>query len=429
MITELKAHNFKSWQATGEIRFAPLTGFFGANNSGKTSILQLLLLLKQTAEQQPPEWNEPLYFGDGGSPVNLVDFDTVIHLHNLTVDLGITLSWKLTEGKQIAGYSADSLSFSTNIIKNLEQSELRDFRYKLDYGPTFGIDWTSQENPVTPRGYLIGRREHMTISRNAYVDPFRCYGIVNPAVYEDPFLDLQTAFENLFSRVRYLGPRREDPRHSYSWRSSHPKDVGQRGQNMIASILSGRVRLLSVEEQILNWLQQLELIDSYDLHPTSGGSEYDFLIKQYKNGPEVRFTDIGFGVSQVLPLIAQCYYAPEGSILILENPEAHLHPKAQSELADVFIDVVKNRNIQIILESHSEHLLLRLMRRIAEEEISEKQTAFHFCKIEDGNSQAEQLKVDEYGNISNWPKNFFGDEMGDVVEKTKAEMKRRKANK
>ena len=128
----------------------------------------------------------------------------------------------------------------------------------------------------------------------------------------------------------------------------------------------------------------------------------------------------------------QCYYAPEGSILILENPEAHLHPKAQSELADVLIDVVKNRNVQIILESHSEHLLLRLMRRIAEEceeGISADQTAFHFCEIKGGNSRAEQLKVDEYGNISNWPKDFFGDEMGDVAKKTKAEMKRRKANK
>ena len=128
-------------------------------------------------------------------------------------------------------------------------------------------------------------------------------------------------------------------------------------------------------------------------------------------------------------MLTQCYCVPEGSILILEQPEAHLHPKAQSELADVLIDVVKNRKVQIILESHSEHLLLRLMRRIAEEEISADQTAFHFCEIEDGNSRAEQLKVDEYGNISNWPQNFFGDDMGDLAEKTKAEMKRRKANK
>ena len=177
------------------------------------------------------------------------------------------------------------------------------------------------------------------------------------------------------------------------------------------------------------------LSDSHVLKPISNTEQdYELLVQQYKDGDQVGLTDVGFGVSQVLPLLAQCYYAPEGSILILENPEAHLHPKVQSELADVFIDVVKNRKVQIILESHSEHLLLRLMRRIAEygveeEGISADQTAFHFCEIDNGNSRAEQLKVDEYGNISNWPKDFFGDDMGDVAEKTKAEMKRRKAKK
>ena len=64
MITELSVQNFKSWQDTGTLQLAPLTGLFGANNSGKTSILQVLLMLKQTAEHPSPDWNEPLYFGD-----------------------------------------------------------------------------------------------------------------------------------------------------------------------------------------------------------------------------------------------------------------------------------------------------------------------------------------------------------------------------
>ena len=63
MITELRAQNFKSWEDTGKLQLAPLTGLFGANSSGKTSILQVLLMLKQTVER-PPDWNEPLYFGD-----------------------------------------------------------------------------------------------------------------------------------------------------------------------------------------------------------------------------------------------------------------------------------------------------------------------------------------------------------------------------
>ena len=82
MITELRAQNFKSWKDTGELQFAPLTGFFGANSSGKTSILQILLMLKQTMPSiHHPNWNEPLYsarlvneplyFGDEKSLVNL----------------------------------------------------------------------------------------------------------------------------------------------------------------------------------------------------------------------------------------------------------------------------------------------------------------------------------------------------------------------
>ena len=93
MITELTARNFKSWQDTGKLQFAPLTGLFGANSSGKTSILQVLLMLKQTVER-PSDWNEPLYFGDERSLVNLGNFDAVIHGHKQDLSLDISVSWK-----------------------------------------------------------------------------------------------------------------------------------------------------------------------------------------------------------------------------------------------------------------------------------------------------------------------------------------------
>ena len=149
----------------------------------------------------------------------------------------------------------------------------------------------------------------------------------------------------------------------------------------------------------------------------------------HSGGTEVRLTDVGFGVSQILPVLILCYYVPEGSILILEQPEAHLHPKVQSKLADVLIDVVKKRNLQIILESHSEHLLHRLARRIAEGEISADDMALYACEINDGTSEIEPLKMDDYGNVSNWPRDFFGDDAGDVFERAKAENKRRIENK
>ncbi len=123
-----------------------------------------------------------------------------------------------------------------------------------------------------------------------------------------------------------------------------------------------------------------------------------------------------------------CYYVPEGSTIILEQPEIHLHPAVQSGLADVFIDVIKNRGVQIILESHSEHLLHRLQRRIAEEQLTPDDVALYFTKIEDGESKLDELDVDPYGNIRNWPQNFFGDEMGDLAAMTEAAMQRQMRN-
>ena len=411
MITELRAQNFKPWKDTGALHFAPLTGFFGANSSGKTSILQVLLMLKQTVEQ-PSDWNEPLYFGGEKSLVNLGSFDDVIYRHNSELNLDISVSWEPIEPD-----SFHSVSFSVSIVDKIGSPHLAEFCYVAD-SLNRTLEWT-------PQGYRF-KSFHDLIK----ADLFRCYGVRRPNGPLAEFKSLSSTFENLFSQIHYVGPLREHPRSHYIWEGDHPVDIGQHGEKAIPALLSGRVQLRSIEKKILEWLQRLDLIDSYRLEPNlNEKGRYEFYMTKHKGGPEVRFTDVGFGVSQVLPVLTHCYRPPEGSILIIEQPEAHLHPKAQSELADVLIDVVKNRKVQIIFESHSEHLLHRLTRRIAEEEISADDMALYSCQINEGVSEIEPLEMDEYGNISNWPQNFFGDDTGDLFAKAKAEIKRRKANK
>ena len=442
MITELSAQNFKSWENTGKLQIAPLTGFFGANSSGKTSIFQTLLMLKQTAER-PPEWDGAIDFGDEGSVVNLCSFNEVIHQHKSGLSLDISVSWKLPEKLIIGGRGAagqalprtprssnrlevGALSFSTTIVSAGADSVVVDgFGYMSDGYEFFGIvrDSDSQYKLIYPPNFR---------AQGAFSSiPFRCYGIRDGSarVPDTPFLSFERAFKSLFSRIHHLSPLREPPRHHYIYGGEHPKGVGQYGEQAISALLAGRIQLLSVDEQILKWLERLDLIDSYRLQADPDGEKnYEFRLKKYKDGPEVRLTDIGLGVFQILPTLALCYYVPEGSILILEQPEAHLHPKSQADLADVFIDVVKNRNIQIILETHSEHLLRRLQRRIAEEEIPATDTALYFCQVNHGISEIEQLDMDEYGNITNWPQDFFGDVTGELIKKTKVEMEQRKAN-
>ncbi len=414
MITELRTQNFKSWQDTSALQFAPLTGLFGANSSGKTSILQVLLMLKQTVEQ-PSDWNKPLYFGDEESLVNLGNFNDVIHKHKLNLSLDISVSWKSSTVSDINKYIR---SYNLNVETLLPSQGDRDRSGEISFSTNIFRGAVNNFHYKTDLYRFDGQQPEL----------FRCYGLRTARTeIGDIFSRFEEAFENLFSRILYLGPLREYPRPRYIWKGDHPEGIGQEGEKAIPALLSRRVRHLSIDKQILSWLQRLDLIDSYDLRPISDtNQDYEFLVKQYKGGPEVQLIDIGFGVSQVLPVLILCYYAPEGSILILEQPEAHLHPKAQTELADVLIDAVTNRNVQIILESHSEYLLSRLQRRIAEKAIASVDTALYFCEINDGTSEIEQLDVDQYGNIRNWPQDFFGDVTGELIKKTKVEMQQRK---
>ncbi len=421
MITELRVQNFKSWKDTGKLQITPLTGFFGANSSGKTSLLQTLLMLKQTVER-PPDWNGVIDFGDDGSFVNLGSFDDLIHQHKRDIPLEISLSWKFFEKLSIAGIEeVDTLSFKLSVFDNENSVPGVSFNYKIGE-KNLAVDWDGQDV------LLISVPVELKYHDESL---FRCYGVRSAHYHnQEIFSSIQTRFENLFRNIRYLGPLREYPRRNYAWQGKHSPGVGQHGEDMVTALFSGRIQLRDTEEQISIWLQRLGLIDSYRLNPILNTErDYEFLVRKYKGGPEVRLTDVGFGVSQVLPVLVLCYYVPEGSILILEQPEAHLHPKVQSELADLLIEVVKNRQLQIILESHSEHLLIRLMRRIAEEQISANDTAFYFCEMNEGVSEIERLNVDDYGNITNWPQNFFGDEMGDLAAKAKAEIKRKKESK
>jgi predicted ATPase len=109
----------------------------------------------------------------------------------------------------------------------------------------------------------------------------------------------------------------------------------------------------------------------------------------------------------------------------LEQPEIHLHPAAQSALGDALLAAVDDNDIQLLVETHSEHLLHRIQRRIAEGQITESEVALYFIETRDGRSEIHALKIDKYGNILNWPHDFFGDEMGDLAAMTEAAAERR----
>ncbi|MCY3764133.1 MAG: DUF3696 domain-containing protein, partial [Gemmatimonadetes bacterium] len=233
----------------------------------------------------------------------------------------------------------------------------------------------------------------------------------------------------------YLGPLRGYPSRIYARSGAQPRDMGAAGEFVVDAILSSterkkrigqRQRSQSFERYVAQWLMRLGMIFDFRVVAlTKGRSLFEVKVRKSPDSAEVLLTDIGFGVSQILPVLVLCFYVPRKSKVILEQPEIHLHPSVQAGLADVFIDAWEQRNVQVLFESHSEHLLLRLQRRIAEGKIKREDVSLYFCSMDDhGASNISQLEVDKFGNISNWPKGFFGDQFGEIAAMSEASQKR-----
>ncbi|MEB3175738.1 MAG: DUF3696 domain-containing protein [Cyanobacteriota bacterium] len=451
MFTKLKFQNFKSWQDTRDIKLSPITAFFGSNSSGKSSILQFLLLLKQTVESTDRQ--RVLHTGDERSYVDVGTFYDISYQHIIPNTINFNLAWELPKTLNILNpegtkddvlFAINKLEFSSKISLDQDQISVEEFSYKFKCEQEL-INFELKQRQSTPPEYTLKAKGFRPKRVKGRVwplpEPIKHYGFPDQAsgYYQNTgFLsDFSLAYEQVFQQTYYLGPLREYPKRIYPWAGEKPQDVGRRGELAIPALLASRKlpkirvsprKTVSLQERVALWLKDLNLIDSFNVQAIGKNrKDYEVRVKRTLDSSEVLITDVGFGVSQVLPVLVLCYYAPEGSTIILEQPEIHLHPSVQAGLADVFIDAIKTRNIQIIVESHSEHLLRRLQRRIAEEKdgLNPDDINLYFCNSQpDGQSSITPLEIDLFGNIINWPDNFFGDEMGDLMAMTEAAIKR-----
>jgi predicted ATPase len=456
VLSSLSIRNFKAWRDTGRIQLAPLTVFFGANSSGKSSINHFLMMLRQTVRS--PDRNSVFDFGDANAAVRLGSFRDVVFRHDLEQDLSFRLEFELPSPMTVRDprsgtrYSGDSLELSASARQppgrsRTAQSEGFGYRLLAKGESRLGISMARDERR-TNRWRL--EAENYELVRNPgraweLPRPVQFYGFPNEAsLYFQNTLflsDLELALEERLENLSYLGPLRSPPERLYSWSGNVPEDVGWRGQNAVQAILAASDRMLNwkpkspripFEQVIAEWLVEMNLLHSFSVSPIAPDrDEYEVRVKTSARAEEVRLTDVGFGVSQVLPVLVQAFYAPPHSTVLMEQPEIHLHPAVQASLADLLIAAITAREdgaprgVQLIVESHSEHLLRRLQRRIAEEEIDENDVALYFCYPASNGSEIDRLELDTYGDIVNWPPDFFGDELEDVAVQAEVGMQRR----
>jgi len=232
------------------------------------------------------------------------------------------------------------------------------------------------------------------------------------------FLALQAGrlLASAIDSVYPMGPDRLPPERWHIFAGTRPRDVGYRGQFLPDLLL----RQPDLVQQTNQWLDRLGIgyhVKTRPLDPESR-DRFELRLVDTQRGVEVGMPDVGYGISQLLPFVVQCL-ASKGQIITIEQPEVHVHPRLQADIADLLIDAIQEpRKHQFIVETHSEHLILRLLRRIRETHcgclpdghpgLRPEDVSVIYVKRTESGSQAHRIDIDANGDfVQPWPDDFF----------------------
>ena len=362
MITTLEIQNFKCFQESTSFELSKINLLTGINGRGKSSLLQVLIILSQSA------WKDPnlKHLIINGDLMNLGNFDDI---KNSSTPRGenIQFNFKLTSS-------------------NSKINEVRmEFAEK-------------DEEPL-----LAGLTKLEITSIGAGKKPYKV-----------------EQFSELIKRVHFVSADRLGPVR-YVDKNNLPEflHVGSKGEhtiNILANTIKNNQKVnsnlylgndaISVIQQTMEWLSYIlegAKIDIKGLERES--SVLYMLLNNRNNSYGYKPVNVGFGYSYILPLIVTGLIAKKGDIIIVENPEAHLHPRAQSRISDFFAKVA-TCGVQVFIESHSEHILngLRVSALNPEIAINYNDLVIHYFNE---SFKSEKLVMNEKGKILNWPSGFF----------------------
>ncbi|MGI0524774.1 DUF3696 domain-containing protein [Rhizobium giardinii] len=426
MFTRLRLSHFKAWQTTGDIALKPVTMLLGTNSSGKSSLIQSLLLLKQTARSP----DRTIHLNLGGDEINdLFNFGGFEDVFNqsgegsrqfsIAFDFERPSVDRVKQGTFDCTYGQTS-SGSVTIQELILQTDNRRFRaVRRDKG-AFSI---LVDDETQPRG----KGRHYTPERSI---AFSADAIALLDKEGQLVEDLSLAVRRELEDIAYLGPLRRKPERDYPWNKTKPGDLGSDGRGAVDALLASALlrgdERNYVVDQVSRWLARMKLADRVEVRQNGRSNRYELIV--HRDGTICNLRDVGIGISQVLPVLVVSFFAPSGSTIILEEPEIHLHPLAQAKLAELFVEISKERSVQFIVETHSEHLFRRMQTLIAKQEANTELTSMYFVERKKASAVLCQLEIDEFGRVRNWPDGFFGDAMGETREQARYMFERQKAS-
>lgn len=470
---KISISNYKAIRDLFEYDFRTFNIISGVNSSGKSSFIQFLILLKQTINLKSSK--APLVRrSDDGIDVGAAQ--DLIYKRNTGATLGFEITF---EKDELSELDTDYIDFTTitlavefEIVDNdfvvkkfkttyqipdvpnpsqslsFELEKDGKYRSKADSG-VFDNDFyqyqIDQELEFLT-GEIIFAHFVPLVFSTEIPDPSDTTGKKQRRVLLEPRIKgLVETLENFFNGISYLGPLREGPQSSYK-ADSLGLGVGYHGEfaayylqknaatsigyHKIKFIEDGTVSYESATDTFANAVN-FWLCETFDLakkiYAVENNDEYSVRVVS-KFDVDASITHVGFGISQVLPIVVEGLRPSENKTFILEQPEIHLHPRVQSLLFDFLYSLTLNGK-KILVETHSDHFILRMRRRIVEDTKTEEQInslfSLVFVEEETNDHIFKHLMVSDLGTLDYFPKNFLEQPDNDYRAIVKAQANKR----
>ncbi|GAB98500.1 hypothetical protein GONAM_02_00220 [Gordonia namibiensis NBRC 108229] len=476
LLTEVSLTNFKAFGDRTSIPLAPLTLIYGANSSGKSSVIQSLLLIKQSMEAQKLVTQGPI--------VNVGSFGGITHGHvarhiEVALKYGVIedwipdegtadpalsreVSWVFQQDPQGQGIATEARwRFGDYSIKFVKQSDSSRTSIDLHAAESafLGLaggtllypfdsrqirDGDEDEQQRRLRSRESTARRVLRILRDVELDYLPMGGTallpaghgglpaLRPRVsdreegvvasYLNRAAQLASGISNevasLLNSIVWLGPLRSAPKRVYD--RADVDEMSGDGRHIAVYLFDHA----TVVEQVNEWLVRLEVPYKLDVVPVTTGDAASLIgelvaiaLTDRRSGVTVTPADVGFGISQVLPIVVELL-ARRDSVIAIEQPETHLHPRLQARLADLLIDSAQKgaRGNQILVETHSEHLMLRVQRRIREGALDrDLVSVLYVDQDSSGSGTVKPLRLDSNGEfLDEWPDGFFDERLEEL---------------
>ncbi len=414
-LKNIKISNFRAFSKEVDIRIRPITVLIGPNSSGKSTLIKFLLMLQQTLEM-----SEDAFLSPEGRHVSLGTFGDLKNRSSDSQNLEFELALETED------FPLGQIDEIRRKLSQTGKSESdADIPVRISEKPS----GASKKRFLVSGRVLYGKEQlgshkvRLEDIFEAESDNLRQTGFLSFPGEPRSVQDILDAFvrdlylKNLRRKLRsfrHISPIREEYQRRITLRSPPPDDVGHTGEFAMPHLhrlLEDREKAGFVTKHVRN------VLDIESLRFTKNYMGHECRARNRLTGAEVYLADFGFGVSQCIPVFVQGALMNREQLLMLEQPEAQLHPTAQLEMGSFFADLWNRRGVPCLIETHSQNIILRLRKSIARQDLNAKDVSIAYFHINENTVSVRNLDIRSDGRLEEGlPMRFFGADVLEALE-------------